>query len=63
MVMMMTTLNGLRKYSHYSKIMITLKTSAISHHSLIMMIIIMIDDDSGDDDDKDDGDDDDIDVY
>ena len=56
MVMMTTTLKGLQ---HYSKIMITLRTSAISHHSLIMMITIMIDDDSADDDDTDDGDDDD----
>ena len=58
MVMMMTTLKGLQRFS---KIMITLRTSAISHHSLIMMITI-IDDDSADDDDTDDGDDDGIDV-
>ena len=49
--MVMMTLNGLQ---HYSKIMITLRTSAISHHSLIMMITIMFDDDSGDVDQDDD---------
>jgi cytochrome bd-type quinol oxidase subunit 2 len=42
MVMIMTTLNGLRRYPHCSKIMITLRTSAISHHSLIIMIVVIL---------------------